>query len=131
MAAAEEFFFDVEEEDWAEDGGGEGKEENSTDPQNRALPDILKIVSVFLPSVGEDGRLLSTDIPDRLKSTFFAGNGTLKMNKSTHKRRYQATNKRQTVTQAQTTACTASCPTTCRTSGSKNKIGDFSCASSG
>ena len=35
MAAAEEFFFDVEEEDWAEDGSGEGKEENSTDPQNR------------------------------------------------------------------------------------------------
>ena len=57
------------------------KEENSPDPQNRALSDILKIVSVFLPSVGKDGQLLCTDIPDRLKTTFFAGDGTLKMHK--------------------------------------------------
>ena len=99
MAAAGGFAFDVNEEDGADDDGAEEKEENSPDPQNRALSDILKIVSVFLPSVGKDGQLLCTDIPDRLKTTFFAGDGTLKMHKTLHKRRYQATNMRQMVTQ--------------------------------
>ena len=97
MAAAGGFAFDVDEEDGADDDGAE--DENSPDPQNRALSDILKIVSVFLPLVGKDGQLLCTDIPDRLKTTFFEGDGTLKMHKTLHKRRYQATNMRQTVTQ--------------------------------
>lgn len=103
MDATDDFFDgDEEDEDGVEeDDGAEGKEEKSADPQNRALPDILKIVSVFLPSVGKDGRLLATDIPDRLKTTFFEGDGTLKMHKNIHKRRYQATNIRQKVTQVQ------------------------------
>ena len=92
--------FPYEGEDMAEEDGAEAQEDNSIDPPNRALPDILKIVSVFLPTVGENGRLLCTDIPDRLKTTFFAGDGTLKMHKMTHKRRYQAENIRQKVTQA-------------------------------
>ena len=93
-------FFPYEGEDMAEEDGAEAQEDNSIDPPNRALPDILKIVSVFLPTVGENGRLLCTDIPDRLKTTFFEGDGTLKMHKMTHKRRYQAENIRQKVTQA-------------------------------
>ena len=60
MAAAGGFAFDVDEEDGADDDGAE--DENSPDPQNRALSDILKIVSVFLPLVGKDGQLLCTDI---------------------------------------------------------------------
>ena len=90
---------DGAEEDGADEDGAEDEGEESTDPQNRALPDILKIVSVFLPSVGKDGQLLATDIPDRLKQTFFKGDGTLKMHKNVHKRRYKAANIRQKVTQ--------------------------------
>ena len=99
MAAAAGLYFDVDEEDGADEDGAEEKGGESTDPQNRALPDILKIVSVFLPSVGKDGQLLATDIPDRLKQTFFKGDGTLKMHKNVHKRRYKAANIRQKVTQ--------------------------------
>jgi hypothetical protein len=75
MAAPNEFFLYEDADEEADTDVAEGAEEKSTDPPNRALPDILKIVSVFLPSVGTDGRLLSTDIPDRLKKTFFKGDG--------------------------------------------------------
>jgi len=55
MDATDDFFDgdEEDEEDGAEeDDGAKGKEEKSTDPQNRALPDILKICPCFFPRSG-------------------------------------------------------------------------------
>ena len=51
---------------------------------------ILKIATMSLPIVGEDGFLYGTDIKGRLEAENFKGNGTLEMAKPSYKRRWQA-----------------------------------------
>ena len=89
------------------DSEGEGEEEHENpgeakEPKNRVLPHILKIATMSLPIVGEDGFLYGTDIKGRLEAENFKGNGTLEMAKPSYKRRWQAPDLRTMASRRQT-----------------------------